>query len=282
MAPRGSPRSTGAISSRSRRCRRSSGRRSAPPSTAPAYSTMCHTTFGRRPGSFTVSMPGAARRSSTTWGRYIFRVAIANSALERIQNGQVTFRYRDNRIPTPSPGDALRRRVSPTLPPARAPARVYEGALLRDLESHLPWPTRSGPSASDRPAIGFHRAGAHHANAATGRHRSSADALSSVWNGNLDLRGRPRAATDACAMTGSSPDVTRPVRARVAAWLRRRLPSPTGRARGRRMPIEIGVHSREAAHPRPHAQTTDLLASCLRTTRSRSLKLQIATAVPRI
>ena len=30
-------------------------------------------------------------------GRYIFRVAIANSSLERIQDGQVTFRYRDNR-----------------------------------------------------------------------------------------------------------------------------------------------------------------------------------------
>ena len=29
-------------------------------------------------------------------GRYIFRVAIANSSLERIQDGQVTFRYRDN------------------------------------------------------------------------------------------------------------------------------------------------------------------------------------------
>src|SRR4030095_6938460 len=29
-------------------------------------------------------------------GRYIFRVAIANSRLERIEDGQVTFRYRDN------------------------------------------------------------------------------------------------------------------------------------------------------------------------------------------
>ena len=29
-------------------------------------------------------------------GRYIFRVAIANSSLERLQDGQVTFRYRDN------------------------------------------------------------------------------------------------------------------------------------------------------------------------------------------
>ena len=33
-------------------------------------------------------------------GRYIFRVAIANSRLERIQDGQVTFRYRDNRTNT--------------------------------------------------------------------------------------------------------------------------------------------------------------------------------------
>lgn len=30
-------------------------------------------------------------------GRYIFRVAIPNSRLERLQDGQVTFRYRDNR-----------------------------------------------------------------------------------------------------------------------------------------------------------------------------------------
>lgn len=30
-------------------------------------------------------------------GRYIFRVAITNSRLERIEDGQVTFRYRDNR-----------------------------------------------------------------------------------------------------------------------------------------------------------------------------------------
>jgi len=29
--------------------------------------------------------------------RYVFRVAISNSRLERFENGQVTFRYRDNR-----------------------------------------------------------------------------------------------------------------------------------------------------------------------------------------
>ena len=29
--------------------------------------------------------------------RYVFRIAIANSRLESIDNGQVSFRYRDNR-----------------------------------------------------------------------------------------------------------------------------------------------------------------------------------------
>ena len=28
--------------------------------------------------------------------RYVFRVALSNSRLERFENGQVTFRYRDN------------------------------------------------------------------------------------------------------------------------------------------------------------------------------------------
>lgn len=30
-------------------------------------------------------------------GRYVFRIALSNSRLEQIQDGQVTFRYRDNR-----------------------------------------------------------------------------------------------------------------------------------------------------------------------------------------
>lgn len=29
-------------------------------------------------------------------GRYVFRIAISNSRIERIEDGQVTFRYRDN------------------------------------------------------------------------------------------------------------------------------------------------------------------------------------------
>jgi hypothetical protein len=48
----------------------------------------------RRP----TSLPGFRPTSvSLILGRYIFRVAISNSRLERIENGQVTFRYRDNR-----------------------------------------------------------------------------------------------------------------------------------------------------------------------------------------
>src|SRR5205823_5187101 len=126
--------------------------------------------------------------------------------------------------PATPPGDPLRPGVSPALPPACPPARVYEGAVLRDLESDLPSPTRSGPGAPDRPAACAHRAGADHANAATAGRRSSAHALSSVSNGHLDPRGRPRSAPDACAMTMSAPDVARSSARPLAAWLRRSLP----------------------------------------------------------
>ena len=40
---------------------------------------------------------GQGRQVLNYLARYIFRVAITNSRLERIENGQVTFRYRDNR-----------------------------------------------------------------------------------------------------------------------------------------------------------------------------------------
>ena len=40
---------------------------------------------------------GQGRQVLNYLARYIFRVAISNSRLERIENGQVTFRYRDNR-----------------------------------------------------------------------------------------------------------------------------------------------------------------------------------------
>jgi hypothetical protein len=40
---------------------------------------------------------GQGRQVLNYLARYIFRVAISNSRLERFENGQVTFRYRDNR-----------------------------------------------------------------------------------------------------------------------------------------------------------------------------------------
>ena len=63
-------------------------------------------------------------------GRYVFRVAITNGRLERIQDGQVTFRYRDNHT------QRLRRATLPTvefigrflqhvLPPGWTKVRYY-------------------------------------------------------------------------------------------------------------------------------------------------------------
>ncbi|NLT67419.1 MAG: IS91 family transposase [Acidobacteria bacterium] len=40
---------------------------------------------------------GSGQKVLEYLGRYIFRVAITNNRLERIENGQITFRYRDNR-----------------------------------------------------------------------------------------------------------------------------------------------------------------------------------------
>jgi hypothetical protein len=40
---------------------------------------------------------GQGRQVLNYLARYVFRVAISNSRLERFENGQVTFRYRDNR-----------------------------------------------------------------------------------------------------------------------------------------------------------------------------------------
>jgi hypothetical protein len=40
---------------------------------------------------------GGGEKALDYLGRYVFRIAISNSRLERFQNGQVAFRYRDNR-----------------------------------------------------------------------------------------------------------------------------------------------------------------------------------------
>lgn len=63
-------------------------------------------------------------------GRYVFRVAISNSRLESLREGQVTFRYRDarsqrlKRITLPA-ADFLRRFLQHVLPPGLPKVRHY-------------------------------------------------------------------------------------------------------------------------------------------------------------
>jgi len=63
-------------------------------------------------------------------GRYLFRVAITNSRLEKIEQGGVTFRYRDNRSQqmcrATLPGvESIRRFLHPVLPRGSAKVRYY-------------------------------------------------------------------------------------------------------------------------------------------------------------
>lgn len=63
-------------------------------------------------------------------GRYVFRVALSNSRLERIEGGQVTFRYRDSRSRrmrrvTLSGVEFLRRFILHALPRGFTKVRYY-------------------------------------------------------------------------------------------------------------------------------------------------------------
>jgi len=62
--------------------------------------------------------------------RYVFRVAISNSRLERLENGEITFRYRDNRSQqlrreTVTGVEFIRRFLLHTLPRGCAKVRYY-------------------------------------------------------------------------------------------------------------------------------------------------------------
>jgi hypothetical protein len=97
-------------------------------------------------------------------GRYVFRIAIANSRLESLQDGQVTFRYRDNRTQqfkrvTLSAADFLQRFLQHVLPKGLPKVRHYgldgsacgarrETALaLLVARSHGPSPESAMPPA---------------------------------------------------------------------------------------------------------------------------------------
>jgi hypothetical protein len=63
-------------------------------------------------------------------GRYAFRIAISNSRLEQFENGQVTFRYRDNQTqqlkhPTLPAQEFLRRFLRHVLPKGFVKVRSY-------------------------------------------------------------------------------------------------------------------------------------------------------------
>ena len=65
-------------------------------------------------------------------GRYTHKTAIANHRLVDYDAEQVRFRWRDYAHGNLAQGDApRRRRVHPTLPPARALARLHPAASLR-------------------------------------------------------------------------------------------------------------------------------------------------------
>lgn len=74
-------------------------------------------------------------------GRYVFRVAISNSRLEQVQNGEVTFRYRDNqthalRRVTLSGVEFLQRFLQHVLPPGCTKVRYY-GLWSSTCRTHL-------------------------------------------------------------------------------------------------------------------------------------------------
>ena len=73
---------------------------------------------------------GRGQRVLDYLGRYVFRIAIANSRLEAIDNGHVTFRYRDNRTQAVRritlPGvEFLQRFLQHVLPRGYAKVRYY-------------------------------------------------------------------------------------------------------------------------------------------------------------
>lgn len=70
-------------------------------------------------------------------GRYVFRIAISNSRLERLENDTVTFRYRDNRTqqlqhPQVSAHEFIRRFLQHVLPKGLVKVRAY-GVTLRSF-----------------------------------------------------------------------------------------------------------------------------------------------------
>ncbi len=93
-------------------------------------------------------------------GRYVFRVAITNSRLERIDDGQVTFRYRDNRSQevrhVTVPGvEFIRRFLLHVLPRGCTKVRYYgiwSGSCRKSLDKAQTLLPASSPEAAPEKA----------------------------------------------------------------------------------------------------------------------------------
>ena len=142
---------------------------------------------------------GAARTSSTTSARYLFRVAIANSRLEQIDDDQVTFRYRDNRTQairraTLSGVEFLRRFLQHVLPRGCTKVRYYGlWSATRRCRSR-PRPHPPGGRARTRDAGPAIRVAAHPA----GRTPVAAARLSVVSPRHADADRHPASRNGRC------------------------------------------------------------------------------------
>ena len=100
---------------------------------------------------------GSGRKVLEYLGRYVFRIAIANSRLEQIDHGQVTFRYRENRtqklqrVMLPAV-EFLGRFLQHVLPPGCVKVRYYgiwSNSSRRQLEQARALLDPPPPAASD-------------------------------------------------------------------------------------------------------------------------------------
>jgi hypothetical protein len=97
--------------------------------------------------------------------RYVFRIAIANSRLEKLEDGEVTFRYRDNKTQelrhlTLPAQDFIERFLQHVLPKGFVKVRTYglwsapQQELLAQIQAQLaepspaPLPTLAEPQAA--------------------------------------------------------------------------------------------------------------------------------------
>lgn len=104
---------------------------------------------------------GSGQKTLDYLARYVFRIAITNSRLEALQDGQVTFRYRDNktqqlrhlRLPA---GQFIERFLQHVLPKGFVKVRTYglwsatQQKLLATIQRQL---TQQGPACPALPAL---------------------------------------------------------------------------------------------------------------------------------